>query len=105
MPDFSIEKAKIEQGFKYVCGIDEAGRGPLCGPVVAAACILPVDVDIPRLNDSKKLSPKTRMALFDEIRDKAIAYAIGYGTVEEMRNAGAASIAYTMEELSGILLK
>ena len=84
MPDFSIEKEKIEQGFRYVCGIDEAGRGPLCGPVVAAACILPVDVDIPRLNDSKKLSTKTRMALFDEIRDKAIAYAIGYGTVEEI---------------------
>lgn len=84
MPDFSIERAKIEQGFKYVCGIDEAGRGPLCGPVVAAACILPIDVGIPRLNDSKKLTPKTRMALFDEIREKAIAYSIGYGTVEEI---------------------
>lgn len=84
MPDFSIEKQKNECGFKYVCGIDEAGRGPLCGPVVAAACILPVDVDIPKLNDSKKLSPKTRLALFDEIKEKAIAYSIGYGDVEEI---------------------
>lgn len=84
MPDFSIEKAKNGQGYLHVCGIDEAGRGPLCGPVVAAACILPIDVDIPKLNDSKKLSPKTRLALFDEIREKAIAYSIGYGTVEEI---------------------
>ena len=84
MPDFSIEKAKNTQGYLNVCGIDEAGRGPLCGPVVAAACILPIDVDIPKLNDSKKLSPKTRLALFDEIREKAIAYSIGYGTVEEI---------------------
>ena len=71
MPDFSIEKVRIDQGYKNICGIDEAGRGPLCGPVVAAACILPIDVDIPRLNDSKKLPPKVRMALFDEIREKA----------------------------------
>jgi len=84
MPDFSIEKAKNEQGYLHVCGIDEAGRGPLCGPVVAAACIMPIDVDIPKLNDSKKLSPKTRLALFDEIREKAVAYSIGYGTVEEI---------------------
>lgn len=84
MPDFSIEKQKIDSGFKYVCGIDEAGRGPLCGPVVAAACILPVDIDIPKLNDSKKLSPKVRMELFELIKEKAIAYSIGYGDVEEI---------------------
>lgn len=84
MPDFSIEKQKIDSGFKYVCGIDEAGRGPLCGPVVAAACILPVDVDIPKLNDSKKLSPKVRMELFELIKEKALAYSIGYGDVEEI---------------------
>ncbi len=86
MPDFSIEKQKIESGYKYVCGIDEAGRGPLCGPVVAAACILPLDVDLPKLNDSKKLSPKVRMELFELIKDKAIAYSIGYGDVEEIDN-------------------
>ena len=84
MPDFSIEKQKIENGYKYVCGIDEAGRGPLCGPVVAAACILPIDVDIPKLNDSKKLSPQVRMELFELIKEKAIAYSIGYGDVEEI---------------------
>ncbi len=84
MPDFSIEKQKIESGFKYVCGIDEAGRGPLCGPVVAAACILPIDADIPKLNDSKKLSPKVRLELFELIKEKAIAFSIGYGDVEEI---------------------
>ncbi len=84
MPDFGIEKQKLESGYKYVCGIDEAGRGPLCGPVVAAACILPIDVDIPKLNDSKKLSPKVRMELFELIKEKAIAYSIGYGDVEEI---------------------
>ena len=66
MPDFSIEKARNEHGYLYVCGIDEAGRGPLCGPVVAAACILPIDVDIPKLNDSKKLSPKA-LEIYDEL--------------------------------------
>lgn len=84
MPDFSIEKQKHALGFKYVCGIDEAGRGPLCGPVVASACILPVDLEIPKLNDSKKLSPKVRMELFELIKEKAIAYSIGYGDVEEI---------------------
>ena len=84
MPSFDIEKAKQELGFQYVCGIDEAGRGPLCGPVVAAACILPVDVDIPKLNDSKKLTPKVRMELFEQIQENALAYSIAYGTVEEI---------------------
>ncbi len=84
MPDLSIELQKHAEGFRYVCGIDEAGRGPLCGPVVAAACILPDNVDIPKLNDSKKLSPKVRMELFEQIKEKAIAYSIGYGTVEEI---------------------
>lgn len=84
MPGFEIELSKQELGYKFVCGIDEAGRGPLCGPVVAAACILPVNADIPRLNDSKKLSPKVRMELFEKIKETAIAYSIGYGTVEEI---------------------
>lgn len=84
MPNFEIENAKHDQGYKYVCGIDEAGRGPLCGPVVAAACILPPDVDIPRLNDSKKLSPKIRMQVYEQIKAKALAYSIAFGTVEEI---------------------
>lgn len=84
MPNFDIENLKISQGYNIVCGIDEAGRGPLCGPVVAAACILPEDFDIPRLNDSKKLSPKVRIELFEQIKEKAIAYSIACGTVEEI---------------------
>lgn len=84
MPDFEIERSLKEKGFSAVCGVDEAGRGPLCGSVVAAACILPEDVDLPGLNDSKKLTPKKREALFDLIREKAIAYGIAEGTVEEI---------------------
>ncbi len=84
MPSFDIESSKRDQGFTYVCGIDEAGRGPLCGPVVAAACILPQGIEIPKLNDSKKLSPKVRMQLFETIKEKALAYSIAFGTVEEI---------------------
>ena len=61
----------------YICGIDEAGRGPLAGPVVAAAAVLPKDCQIFYLNDSKKLSEKKRDLLFDEIKEKAVAYGIG----------------------------
>jgi len=62
---------------QYICGIDEAGRGPLAGPVVAAACILPKDCEIFYLNDSKKVPEARRESLYDEIREKAIAYGIG----------------------------
>ena len=61
----------------YICGIDEAGRGPLAGPVVAAAAVLPKDCQIFYLNDSKKLSEKKSDLLFDEIKEKAVAYGIG----------------------------
>ncbi len=71
------EEALLRQGYRYVIGVDEAGRGPLCGPVAAAACILPPDCEILFLNDSKKLSEKKRELLFDEIREKALAYGIG----------------------------
>ncbi len=84
MPDFTFEKALQSQGFTAICGVDEAGRGPLCGSVVAAACILPHDVDLPGLNDSKKLTPKKREALFDLICERAIAFGIAEGTVEEI---------------------
>lgn len=69
--------------FSYIAGIDEAGRGPLAGPVVAACCILPKDTEILFLNDSKKLSEKRREALLPEIEEKALAY--GYGIVDEKR--------------------
>ena len=76
MPDLSYEESKYQMGYTAVCGLDEAGRGPLCGPVVAAAVILPRDVVIEGLNDSKKLTEKKREALFDIIKEKAVAYAI-----------------------------
>ena len=72
------------QGMTLICGADEAGRGPLCGPVVAAACILPEGVTIEGLNDSKKLTAKKRDKLFDEIRDKALTYCIAQSSVEEI---------------------
>ena len=84
MPSYEIERSLHDEGFAVVCGVDEAGRGPLCGPVVAAACILPDGLDIPELNDSKKLTPKKRDKLFDLIKEKAIAYGIAEGSVEEI---------------------
>ena len=68
----------------YICGVDEAGRGPLAGPVCAAAVILPRGIEIAGLNDSKKLSAKKRDALFDEIIDKAISYGIAYASEQEI---------------------
>ena len=65
------------ENYKYVCGVDEVGRGPLAGPVVAAAVILPKNCDILYLNDSKKLSDKKRRMLSEEIKEKAISYGIG----------------------------
>ena len=84
MPDFELEKNAMDIGFKYVCGVDEAGRGPLAGPVCAAAVILPYGCEIEGLNDSKKLSEKKRDMLFDIIIEKAISYSICYGTLEEI---------------------
>ncbi len=84
MLTYDIEQDLASQGFCAICGVDEAGRGPLCGPVVAAACILPIGADIPGLNDSKKLTEKRREALFDQIRQTAIAYAIAEASVEEI---------------------
>ena len=84
MLDYKLEKELLEQGFTAVCGVDEAGRGPLCGPVVAAACILPVGFEMAELNDSKKLTEKKREKLFDIIRENAIAYCIAEASVEEI---------------------
>ncbi len=84
MPDYSYEKAAETSGFKLICGVDEAGRGPLAGPVCAAAVILPEDLEIEGLNDSKKLSEKKREQLFDIITEKALAYCVAYGTLEEI---------------------
>ena len=84
MPNFDYENARYNEGYTAVCGCDEAGRGPLCGPVVAAAVILPRDVEIEGLNDSKKLTEKKRDLLFDEIKEKAIAYSIQFVYPEEI---------------------
>ncbi len=84
MLTFEHEKSLRNDGYISVCGVDEAGRGPLAGPVVAAACILPIDCEIEGLNDSKKLSEKKREALFEEIKEKAIAYSIASASNEEI---------------------
>lgn len=86
MPDLELEKAAINSGFKYICGVDEAGRGPLAGPVCAAAVILPENCEIEGLNNSKKLSEKKREALFDVICEKAVSYSIALGSLEEIES-------------------
>jgi len=84
MPSFDYENAAYAKGYTAVCGCDEAGRGPLCGPVVAAAVILPRDCILEGLNDSKKLTPKRREVLFEKILSCAVAYGIAEATVEEI---------------------
>jgi ribonuclease HII len=84
MPTFEYEEKHYAEGYTAICGCDEAGRGPLCGPVVAAAVILPRGLEIEGLNDSKKLTEKKREALFDVICEKAIAYAIAEATPAEI---------------------
>jgi ribonuclease HII len=81
---YLYEKAAREEGFQAVCGVDEAGRGPLAGPVFAAAVILPENCAIEGINDSKKLTPKKREKLFDEICSNAVSYGIGFATEEEI---------------------
>ena len=79
-----FEKEALAKGYKSVCGVDEAGRGPLAGPVCAAAVILPEGVIIDGVNDSKKLSEKKRESLFDVRREQALSYSIAYATVDEI---------------------
>ncbi len=78
------ENEAHNMGYKFICGVDEAGRGPLAGPVCAAAVILPENHIIDGVNDSKKLTEKKREALFDVIKKEALAYSIAYATVEEI---------------------
>lgn len=81
---WQIEQEWFDKGYRVVCGVDEAGRGPLAGPVCAAAVILPPHADIPGLNDSKKLSDKRRRELFPIIKKQAIAYGIGFSDHERI---------------------
>ncbi|MBP3493421.1 MAG: ribonuclease HII [Oscillospiraceae bacterium] len=81
---WSIEEDLLAQGMTHICGVDEAGAGPLAGPVYAAAVILPLHCEIPGLNDSKKLTEKKREKLFDIIIEKAVSYAIARVEAEEI---------------------
>ena len=84
MLTWETEDEYYSRRYKIICGADEAGRGPLAGPVCAAACILSRDIDISGLDDSKKLSEKKRDLLFDEIKEKAISYGIAFASPEEI---------------------
>ena len=81
---WEIENAHYSDAVTYICGVDEAGRGPLAGPVCAAAVILPRDLEIPGLTDSKKLTDKKRRELFPIIKEQAIAYGIGFASEQEI---------------------
>lgn len=81
---WTFEHEAMEQGYELICGVDEAGRGPLAGPVCAAAVILPKDLEIPGLNDSKKLTEKKREALYDIIMEQALSYGIAMATEQEI---------------------
>lgn len=81
---WELENRLYDQGYQAVCGVDEAGAGPLAGPVYAAAVILPRGLTLPYLNDSKKVAPHRREILFDQIREQAIAYAIAWADEKEI---------------------
>ena len=83
---WQLEDSIYSEGFSLLAGVDEAGRGPLAGPVCAASCILPRNLEIPGLNDSKKLSPQKREALYDVIIKSAVSYGIAFATVEEIES-------------------
>lgn len=81
---WEIEQSYFDRGIKIICGVDEAGRGPLAGPVCAAAVILPPNAEIPGLNDSKKLSDEKRRELYPVIKEQAIAYGIAFADHSEI---------------------
>lgn len=84
MPDYQYEMNAVKNGYSLICGVDEAGRGPLAGPVCAAAVILPEGLIIDGLNDSKKLSEKKRDELYKIITEKAVSFSVAFGTVGEI---------------------
>lgn len=91
---WTLENEIYDSGYNLICGVDEAGRGPLAGPVYAAAVILPRGLEIEGLNDSKKLSEKKREALFDIICDKAICFGIARAEVEEIEKLNILNATY-----------
>lgn len=101
---WQIEQSFFDKGFEVICGVDEAGRGPLAGPVCAAAVILPPNIEIPGLDDSKKLSDKRRRELFPLIKEKAIAYGIAFADHEEIDRINILQATYlAMERAIGML--
>ena len=90
---YTIENEIRSAGYNFICGVDEAGRGPLCGPVTAAAVILPDGLVIDGLNDSKKLTEAKREKLFDVITSEAIAWSVASASVEEINETDILSAA------------
>ena len=90
---YTIENEVHAEGYNFICGVDEAGRGPLCGPVTAAAVILPDGIVIEGLNDSKKLTEAKREKLFDIITSEAVAWAVASASVEEINETDILSAA------------
>lgn len=84
MPNWEYEERAAAAGYTAVCGVDEAGAGPLAGPVYAGAVILPFGLELPYLNDSKQVTPKRRDGLFDLIREKAVAWSVASVSAEEI---------------------
>ena len=101
---WDIEHSYYEKGIRLLCGVDEAGRGPLAGPVCAAAVILPPNIEIPGLNDSKKLSDKRRRELFPIIKEQAIAYSVAFADNKEIDNINILQATYLAMEraISGL---
>jgi ribonuclease HII len=104
---WEIERELHTQGVGLICGVDEAGRGPLAGPVCAAAVILPAEADLPGLNDSKKLSEKKREQLFPEIQRIALAWSVAFASVEEIeeRNILGATMLAMNRAIAGLSLR
>ena len=90
---FAMEDSLRADGLSFVCGVDEAGRGPLAGPVCAAAVILPENCSLPGLNDSKKLTEKKREVLYDAICESAVSFGIAFASVEEIEEINILSAA------------
>ena len=103
---WEIERELRAEGVGLICGVDEAGRGPLAGPVCAAAVILPPETELPGLNDSKKLSEKRREQLFPEIQRIALAWSVAFASVEEIeeRNILGATMLAMNRAIAGLSL-
>ena len=104
---WQIEKEFFSNGIQYICGVDEAGRGPLAGPVCAAAVILPPEIDIPGLNDSKKLTDKKRRELMPIITEQAVSYSIAmvdHRKIDEI-NILQATLLAMEQAISGLQIK